>query len=50
VVGGILAVKSAPGQGTTVQAQIPLDDVRARASKARKRSAIRSKKVNVQDL
>jgi signal transduction histidine kinase len=36
MVGGVLAVTSAPGQGTTVQAQIPLDDVRARAPKAGK--------------
>ena len=50
MVGGVLAVTSAPGQGTTVQAQIPLDDVRARAPKTRLKSPIRSKKVNVQDL
>jgi signal transduction histidine kinase len=31
MVGGSFSVESAPGNGTTIQAQIPLADVRARA-------------------
>jgi len=51
MVGGSFTVTSAPGKGTTVRAQIPLDDVHPRTGGGgRKNSVNRSNKIKINCL